>query len=49
VRLGELVRAEVARARDARDPTVDAIQALRAIGDQVQAVEAYLRASAPDA
>ena len=47
VRLGELVRAEVARARDARDTTADAIQTLRAIGDQAQAVEAYLRASAP--
>jgi hypothetical protein len=45
VRLGELVRAEVARAQDAQDPTVDAIQALRAIGHQAQAVEAYLRAS----
>ena len=45
VRLGELVRAEVARARDARDPTADAIQALRAISDQAQAVEAYLRES----
>jgi hypothetical protein len=48
VLLGELVRAEVARAREARDPAVDAIQALRAIGDQARAVEAYLRASAPD-
>ena len=46
VRLGDLVRAEVTRARVARDPTGDALQSLRTISDQVQALEEHLRARA---
>src|SRR5690242_1337831 len=46
VRLGDLVRAEVRRARSARDPVDDALRSLRVINDQAQAVEDYIRAQA---
>jgi hypothetical protein len=46
VRLGDLVRAEVARERAARDPAVDALHSLRTISDEVRALEEYLRAHA---
>ena len=44
VRLGDLVRADVARATSRRDPTTDALLALRVIADQADALEAYIRA-----
>lgn len=48
VRLGDLVRAEVARGRTRRDPSTDALLALRVIADQADALEAYVRAQASD-
>jgi hypothetical protein len=45
-RLGDLVRAEVARARARRDPAADALLALRVIADQADVVEAHIRARA---
>jgi hypothetical protein len=44
VRLGDLVRAEVTSTRSARDPAGDALRSLRAITDQAQALEDYIRA-----
>lgn len=44
VRLGDLVRAEVARAASRRDQTTEALLALRVIADQADALEAYIRA-----
>ena len=43
VRLGDLVRSEVARARARREPTTEALDALRVIGDQAAVLEALLR------
>jgi hypothetical protein len=43
VRLGDLVRAEVARATGRRDATTDALAALRVIADQAEVVEAQIR------
>jgi hypothetical protein len=43
VRLGDLVRSEVARANARRDPTAEALEALRVIGDQAAVLEALLR------
>jgi hypothetical protein len=43
VRLGDLVRAEVARAAGQRDPLADALASLRVIGDQTEALETYVR------
>jgi hypothetical protein len=48
VRLGDLVRAEVARATTRRDPSADALLALRVIADQADALEAYVRAQSSD-
>ena len=46
VRLGDLVRAEVARARAARDPAADALRSLQVIRDQMQALENHIRGHA---
>jgi hypothetical protein len=43
VRLGDLVREEVARANGRHDPLAEALSALRVIGDQTEALEAYVR------
>jgi hypothetical protein len=43
VRLGDLVRAEVARAAEHRDPATDALRALRVIGDQANVLETFIR------
>src|SRR5690242_15663704 len=43
VRLGDLVRSEVARASALRDPTAEALDALRVISDQTAALEALVR------
>jgi hypothetical protein len=43
VRLGDLVRAEVARAATRRDPSTEALLALRVITDQADALESYIR------
>jgi hypothetical protein len=43
VRLGDLVRAEVARAAARRDPQTDALQALRVIAERTAALEAFIR------
>jgi hypothetical protein len=48
VRLADLVRAEVERARSARDPAGDALRSLRVISDQAQLLEDYIRAHARD-
>jgi hypothetical protein len=48
LRLGDLVRAEVARATSRRDASTDALLALRVIADQADALEAYVRARAND-
>jgi hypothetical protein len=48
VRLGDLVRAEVARATSRGDPSTDALLALRVIADQADALEAYIRARPND-
>jgi hypothetical protein len=42
-RLGDLVRAEVARATARRDPATEALDALRVIGDQTAALETFIR------
>jgi hypothetical protein len=44
VRLGDLVRAEVARATSRRDHATEALLALRVISDQADVLEAYIRA-----
>jgi hypothetical protein len=46
VRLGDLVRSEVARARARGDPTAEALDALRVISDQTAALEALVRRQA---
>lgn len=43
IRLGDLVRTEVARAGRRREPTIEALQALRVITDQAHALESYVR------